>query len=129
MRKRLAILAISLSCVSVMQLALLPGAVAHSAIVETVPAKKARLSEIPAEIKIRFSEVPLVIKDKKINSITLISPAGKILSSPTTRIDGSWLRVMVPNSKDVAGIYIVRYRMASADGHVISGSYTFTLRK
>ncbi|CAN2176510.1 CopC domain containing protein [Candidatus Nanopelagicaceae bacterium] len=117
----LGVLAITLSSVT--------AALAHSSVVKTIPQYQSLLQELPAEVAIQFSEEPLTLKGKAINSITVVNPDGLVISQKLTDIDGEKLIVKVDNVDAVAGTYSVKYRMASADGHVISGSYRFDLKK
>jgi methionine-rich copper-binding protein CopC len=117
----LGVLAVTLSSIS--------GAQAHSSVVKTVPEYQSLLQELPSEVSIQFSEEPLSLKGKAINSITVVNPDGLVISKKRTEIDGEKLIVKVDNVDAVAGTYSVKYRMASADGHVISGSYRFDLKK
>ncbi len=108
--------------------ALAPGAQAHSSVIETTPTYKSTLTSLPESISIRFSEPPLEIEGKVVNTITVSSPDGEVISSPTTIIKGSFLVVsLMDDASQEDGTYSVRYRMASADGHVISGNYEFYL--
>ena len=108
--------------------ALAPGAQAHSSVIETTPMYKSTLTLLPESVSIRFSEPPLEIEGKVVNTISVSSPDGAVISSPTTTIKGSTLAVsLVPSATQEDGTYSVRYRMASADGHVISGNYEFYL--
>ena len=117
----LGVLAVTLSSIS--------GAQAHSSVVKTVPEYQSMLQELPSEVSIQFSDEPLSLKGKAINSITVVNPDGLVISQKVTEIDGEKLIVKVDNVDAVAGTYSVKYRMASADGHVISGSYRFDLKE
>ena len=117
----LGVLAITLSSAT--------GAQAHSSVVKTIPQYQSLLQELPSEVSIQFSEEPLSIKGKAINSITVVNPEGSVLSKSRTSVEGKTLTVKINNVDAKAGTYSVKYRMASADGHVISGSYRFNLKK
>jgi methionine-rich copper-binding protein CopC len=117
----LGVLAITLSSVT--------AALAHSSVVKTIPQYQSLLQELPAEVAIQFSEEPLTLKGKAINSITVINPDGVTISKKRTQIDGQRLIVKINSADAVVGTYSVKYRMASADGHVISGSYRFDYKE
>jgi len=104
-----------------------PNALAHSSVVETQPAYKSTLNTLPKSVTIRFSEEPLMISGKKVNTLTVTNPEGEVVSASKTVIDKKTLTVDLVSSENLEGTYGVRYRMASADGHVITGSYEFYL--
>lgn len=105
------------------------GAQAHSSVVKTVPQYQSLLQELPDKVSIQFSEEPLSLKGKAINSITVVNPNGVTISKKRTKSDGETLIVKINNADPVLGTYSVKYRMASADGHVISGSYRFDYKE
>jgi methionine-rich copper-binding protein CopC len=102
-------------------------AYSHSSVVKTTPQYKSTLRALPDEISIRFSEEPLVIPGEVINSITVINPKGEVISDSFTRVSEKSLIVRISEGESEKGSYKVRYRMASGDGHVISGNYEFYL--
>lgn len=115
--------------VVVLTLSTTVGAQAHSSVVKTVPQYQSLLQELPVEVSIQFSEEPLSLKGKAINSLTVVNPDGITISKKKTKIDGEQLIVKINNADPVVGTYSVKYRMASADGHVISGSYRFDYKE
>lgn len=102
-------------------------AYSHSSVVNTEPEYKSTLQALPEQISIRFSEEPLVIPGEVINSITVINPKGDVISDSVTEVSGKRLIVGIRADQSETGSYKVRYRMASGDGHVISGNYEFYL--
>jgi len=102
-------------------------AYSHSSVVKTTPQYKSTLRALPEQISILFSEEPLVISDEVINSITVLNPQGEIISESVTEVSGKSLIVGITGDQSEKGSYKVRYRMASGDGHVISGNYEFYL--
>ncbi len=115
--------------VAVLTLSSITGAQAHSSVVKTVPQYQSLLQELPSQVSIQFSEEPLTLKGKAINSITVVNPKGTVISQKRTHIEDEQLIVKIDNSNAVVGTYSVKYRMASADGHVISGSYRFDYKE
>ena len=97
-------------------------AYSHSSVVKTTPQYKSTLRALPEQISILFSEEPLVISDEVINSITVLNPQGEIISESVTEVSGKSLIVGITGDQSEKGSYKVRYRMASGDGHVISGN-------
>lgn len=99
-------------------LALWPApALAHNSLVESAPAKDARLAAPPAEVKLRFlsnvdKTAKLVVTDATgASAIGAVTVSGKFLSAPFTAT--------------TPGTYTVSYELASSDGHPIKGGFSF----
>ncbi|HZM81669.1 MAG TPA: copper resistance CopC family protein [Candidatus Limnocylindrales bacterium] len=92
-------------------------ALAHNSLVESAPAKDARLAAPPAEVKLRFlsnvdkSAKLMVIDAAGASAIGAVSVDGKFLSAPFTAT--------------APGTYTISYELASSDGHPIKGSFSF----
>lgn len=96
---------------------------AHARLVSATPASAAIVSA-PGAVSLTFSErfaVPfssIEVKDGQGRAVTLrqeVSQDGKSLS-------GSFARPLT------TGVYEVRWAIAAADGHRMTGSYSFTVR-
>jgi methionine-rich copper-binding protein CopC len=83
--------------------------------------------ELPQKVIMKFSEAPLTFKKKKVNLISVANPRKEVISIGETKVVGKSLVVELSDLEAVPGKYRVTYRMASPDGHVVSGSYRFTL--
>ena len=79
------------------------------------------------KVTMKFSEAPLTFKKKKVNLISVANPRKEVVSIGETKVVGKSLVVALSDLEAVPGKYLVTYRMASPDGHVVSGSYRFTL--
>jgi methionine-rich copper-binding protein CopC len=64
---------------------------------------------------------------KKVNLISVTNSEMKVISVGQTKVVGRALVIALSDQEAVPGKYRVTYRMASPDGHVVSGSYRFTL--
>jgi methionine-rich copper-binding protein CopC len=107
---------------------LLPNsAEAHAGVVSTFPSQDEVVTVMPTEIKIVFSEELMTITDKEINTISLIHFDGPPVEINDVRVSGATLSANVPSGDYESGIYKVRYRIVSADGHKVSDSFTFSL--
>lgn len=104
-----------------------PVAQAHAALESTVPAKGAVVAKTTNKVTMNFGEDILVIKGKNPNSILVSDSRGKKVSFGSTTILGAKISsaLKAPLSP---GKYKVKYRVVSADGHVVAGSYTFTVK-
>ncbi|GAA4538117.1 copper resistance protein CopC [Mycobacterium paraffinicum] len=99
-----------------------PVAAAHAARVATDPADNAVLATGPGRVSATFNEQ----LQTTFAAMTVVGPDGNVWSTgdPTVRgaVVGIDLRPLGP-----AGVYTVNYRVTSADGHVVSGSWSFRL--
>src|SRR6201997_2300814 len=97
-------------------------AFAHAWRVSTEPADNEMLTTGPARVSATFNER----LQTTFAAMTVVGPDGNMWSSgePTVQgaIVGIGLRALGP-----AGTYTVNYRVTSADGHVVSGSWSFRL--
>lgn len=101
-----------------------PAAFAHSEIVTSNPPAQANISEFPEQIEIEFNEELLNLGSG--NSLAIISPSGEDLGMGETSTDGARITRLL-NTTSETGTFQVKYRVVSADGHVLNGSYTFNL--
>jgi methionine-rich copper-binding protein CopC len=87
---------------------------AHAHLVETVPADKSRVAA-PATVQLKFNEAV------KLTALTL--QQGKEAAKPLTPLPSeASATVSVPLPTLAAGDYVVEWRIAGEDGHIISGS-------
>ncbi len=103
---------------------MLVSGVVHNHLVKSDPAKGAKLTASPAEIKLWFSERPEV----GLTTVTLLRPDSsrvaslKAVATPDTLVVSAPLSTPLP-----AGDYIVSWRTSSGDGHVIRGRFGFSI--
>ena len=99
-----------------------PVASAHAARIATDPADNALLATGPPRVSATFNEQ----LQTTFAAMTVVGPDGNVWSAgdPTVRgaVIGVDLRPLGP-----VGTYTVNYRVTSADGHVVSGSWSFRL--
>ncbi|MET7969094.1 copper resistance CopC family protein [Micromonospora sp. NPDC005305] len=102
---------------------LLPAApaAAHNSLTGSDPKNGARVATAPKRIELRFLASPAPATTK----ITVTGPDNVPAAGGASTFAGK--RVSVPFTPGAAGLYIVAYRVGSADGHPISGEVRFTL--
>jgi methionine-rich copper-binding protein CopC len=113
------VLAIALTVASV---AGAGAASAHATRVATDPADNAQLSQSPQTVSATFNEK----LQPQFAAMTIVGPDGNLWSSGDPKIEGAIASVGVRPLGPV-GTYTVNYRVTSADGHVVSGSWSFRL--
>lgn len=100
-----------------------PEASAHTVLTGSDPAADATLDTGPARVTATFNED----LQPTFAAITVVGPDGNLWSQGDTVVKGPaasvGLRPLGPS-----GRYTVNYRVTSDDGHVVSGSWSFTLR-
>jgi len=101
-----------------------PAAIAHSELVSSNPSASTSIQELPQQIELEFNEELLNLGSG--NSISIMSPSGEDLGMGETSTDGVKVTRLL-NTASETGTFEVKYRVASADGHVLNGSYTFNL--
>ncbi len=115
MRKLLAVALLALA---------LPGAAsAHATLVKTEPVYGKRVERSPSLVRLYFDESVDVLP----NAIRVYNAKGRLLSGQTLASADKRI-IDTPVSRLPRGGYTVRWRAVSADGHVVSGVYTFGVR-
>lgn len=98
----------------------MPGAAsAHAFLIETAPEDGTSLATAPAEIRLRFNEPVTPI------ALELLDDRGRpVMAGQRPDAAGDRLRLALPEPLE-AGVYTIRYRVTSADGHPGAGTITF----
>ncbi|MBM7787723.1 copper resistance CopC family protein [Tenggerimyces flavus] len=95
---------------------------AHNELVSTTPEDKANVASAPTAVTLEFNDVV----GKRFGFVSVTGPDGKQWNEGAFQVEGSTvtqpLRTLEP-----AGAYTVAWRVVSADGHPISGTFAFTL--
>lgn len=115
-------LGVVLALCTAMALALLGAAPAsaHAQLVETDPADGERLDQAPASVELTFNE-----HIEQIGSQVVITDAGGTeVQDGDPQIDGPTLTQDLIDERP-EGSYTVQWRVVSADGHPVSGEFTF----
>ena len=102
----------------------IPPASAHTSLVSANPAEKSIVAEAPLAISLMFNEDLLLLGDKNPNQVDVVDEAGMKVSGEAT-VNGPI--ISAPLSIENPGRYNVSYRVASADGHIVTGDYHFTV--
>ncbi len=99
-----------------------PVAFAHAARIASDPVEAAQLTSGPAQVSATFNE-PL---QAEFASMTVVGPDGNLWSTGDPRVVGAVLSIDV-RPLGPPGRYTVNYRVTSADGHPVTGSWWFQL--
>jgi copper resistance protein C len=95
---------------------------AHAARVSVDPAENAAVSTGPARVRATFNED----LQTTFAAMTVVGPDRNLWSSGQPQVQGAVVSVGL-RPLGPTGNYTVNYRVTSADGHVVSGSWSFRL--
>ena len=98
---------------------------AHGALKRSRPAARDTLHAVPRELRLEFTESP----ELAVSALHLIDPAGREvpLSPLRTARDSSRVLLADIGVLRAPGRYTVRWQIAGADGHPVSGEFTFLI--
>ncbi len=108
--------------VTAVVLASAPVAFAHAARISTDPVEGTKLTSGPSQVSATFNE-PL---QTAFAAMTVVGPDSHVWSAGDPRVDGAVISVRL-RPLGPAGRYTVNYRVTSADGHPVTGSWWFEL--
>lgn len=95
---------------------------AHAALISSDPTDNATLTESPQRVSATFNEA----MQEAFASMTVVGPDGNLWSTGDPQVAGAVISVAV-RPLGPSGTYTVNYRATSADGHVVSGAWSFEL--
>ena len=95
---------------------------AHAARVSTDPADNAALAAGPERTSATFNER----LQTTFAAMTVVGPDGNVWSTGEPTVQGAVVSIAL-RPLGPTGSYTVNYRVTSADGHVVSGSWSFRL--
>jgi copper transport protein len=99
------------------------GASAHATLEHTTPHYGTRLVSSPRVVRLRFDQSVKALP----SAIKVFTAKGAVVSGPT-RSSADRRTIVAPVRQLARGAYTVRWSAVSADGHVISGVFTFGVR-
>ncbi|GIJ08128.1 copper resistance protein CopC [Micromonospora andamanensis] len=121
-RSTAAVLAAALTVATALLIGPVQPAYAHNVLRKATPAQDATLKKAPSKITLEF----LQKLNPKFTTITLSDADKQQVTVGEPEVSGTKGIVSIdptlPN-----GVYTVAYRVVSADGHPVQGSYTFTV--
>ncbi|MEV5453792.1 copper resistance CopC family protein [Streptomyces sp. NPDC052535] len=100
-----------------------PQAAAHTDLESSSPGADATLAGLPPRVTLTFSD-PMTEKYAK---VAVTTADGTSAAQGKPQVSGQ--QVTLALNSTASGRYTVGYRVVSADGHPVSGSYTFTVKE
>ncbi|HXH13272.1 MAG TPA: copper resistance CopC family protein [Alphaproteobacteria bacterium] len=107
-------------------LLLLPvGAWTHAVLVKSSPARRAVLSQPPARVQLWFNER----LEARFSQLTVWDADGHQVDAQDVQVGPDDAKRLSVGLADLAsGMYTVKFRVLSVDGHVVEGEFPFTVR-
>jgi copper resistance protein C len=103
----------------------LPGqAAAHAALVKSVPGARAALSHSPDKLTLCFNEAV----ELKFSSVKVEGAAAAAIAVSELKLGDTPQCLEAGLPALAAGVYTVRYRVLSKDGHTVDYGYQFTVQ-
>lgn len=111
-------------CLAAVTLLTLPSAVApHALVLESRPKAGKVLASPPDRIVLRFnSRIELAL-----STLSVTDSTGRTVRLPLSAENGSPDRLVAPLERLAPDIYLVRWKVLSADGHLTEGVFRFTV--
>jgi methionine-rich copper-binding protein CopC len=103
-----------------------PAAEAHADLVKSFPVANAKLTKSPKFVQLEFGEAIVTLKSKSANSIVITDSKAQKIETSKIVIKKAVARVDFTATLK-PGKYTVKYRIVSADGHVLKANFKFTL--
>lgn len=119
---RIAALVLLLAAMALSAAVTAAAASAHAVRLSTDPAENAQLAAGPARVTATFNER----LQTTFAAMTVVGPDRNLWSTGEPQVQGAAISVGL-RPLGPAGRYMVNYRVTSADGHVVSGSWSFQL--
>lgn len=104
-----------------------PIAVAHAQFSSSYPTKNQTVKMSPENVWIQFNEEILTLDGKVTNYLRVIGPEKQRVEMGGSRIVKAKISVALRKNLK-PGRYQVLYRIVSADGHPLKGSFTFNYK-
>ena len=98
---------------------------AHALLDKSEPARRATLAQAPAAVRLWFNER----LEPAFSSLDVMDVGGRSVATAAARVparDPKLLELALPAL--APGVYTVRYKVLSVDGHTVKASFTFTVK-
>lgn len=105
---------------------LMPAAQAHTSLVSSNPAIHANLAILPSHVQVEFDENLIVLGSAKSNILQVLDAQGRNIDAGNSKTSGSILGIDLKD-RSGQGTFTVSWRVVSADGHPVEGSYQFSV--
>jgi len=102
----------------------MPVSSAHGEIISSYPKQFTNVNPIPTQVWIEFDGNLQTLAGQQINTIEVIDSTGYAMNTGDPVISGGRITTQL-SDQSAPGVFTVKYRIVSEDGHPVEGSYTF----
>jgi copper resistance protein C len=95
---------------------------AHNTLISTNPADQETLQSAPQAVVLTFDEPAIAMGTQ----VVVTGPSGQVQQGQPRLVDNTITEDLQPGAP--AGAYTVAWRVASADGHPVSGTFSFSAK-
>lgn len=100
---------------------------AHTVLIASNPMANSIITQLPEEITLTFADPLLVLGKHTINMVQVIDPMGQTITSSDNVVKGALLTNVLAPKMLMQGVFHVSFRVVAQDGHVIIGSFSFSV--
>ena len=97
-----------------------PTAYAHDVLIASAPANRSTVARTPEAVLLTFDQPAIAMGTQ----VVVNGPAGPVSDGAPQLVDNTVTQQLVGGAP--AGAYTVEWRVTSADGHPVSGTFSFT---
>jgi methionine-rich copper-binding protein CopC len=101
---------------------------AHTVLISSNPAKGSIIKVLPSKITLTFADPLLTLGKKIVNKVSVVDPEEHVITTGQDVTKGAVLTDQFLGSSVKSGRYKVIYRVSAQDGHIVTGSFFFTVR-
>jgi methionine-rich copper-binding protein CopC len=101
---------------------------AHTVLISSNPEKGSTIKVLPSKITLTFADPLLTLGKKIVNKVSVVDPEDHVITTGQDVAKGAVLTDQFLGSSVKSGRYKVIYRVSAQDGHIVTGSFFFTVR-
>lgn len=106
-----------------------PVAWAHTVLIGSTPTQGSKVRSLPTKISLKFADQLLTLGERAINRVVVVDPRGVVVTPDHDVVKGAVLTHSIIDASPINGVYKVSYRVSAQDGHVVTGTFSFTLQR
>lgn len=100
---------------------------AHTVLISSTPAAGSTIPALPESITLTFANPLLTLGSAGVNQVQVTDPMNEVITSSHNVVHGAVLSNVLSPSMVMSGIYHVAFRVAAQDGHILNGSFIFSV--
>ena len=100
---------------------------AHDSLISSDPQAGATIAALPEAVHLTFDQPIALTNGKPEASLKVMDPMGMVISAAQADVEGAELSTVLHPTMLMDGPHSVLFRVAGADGHVVQGTFQFTV--